>query len=140
MKTRISIILLVVVLFVGAWGAWVKLPLWRDAIFHTDNDAVLVMASGAEFPTNRWFVRGDQLRFSIFQDNREGKIVVEYLVENYEEDQKARLRIGDSEYWAILVRSRFQSSNNHCEWWLKPGDRMEEVEQVVSGNAEPSAR
>ena len=117
-----------------------KLPLWRDAIFHTDDDAVLVMASGAEFPTNRWFVRGDQLRFSILQDNRDGTIIAEYLVENYEKDQKAQLRIGDNEYWAILVRSRFQSSNNHSEWWLKPGDRIEEVEQVVSGNAEPESQ
>lgn len=108
--------------------------MWRNVIFHTDDDAILVMASGAEFPTNRWLVRGDQLKFAVLQDNRDGRVISNYLVENYEEDQKARLRIGGKEYWAILDRSRFQSSSDHEEGWLKPGDRLEEPAKPAHDN------
>lgn len=123
-----------VILGFGVVG-WFKLPLWRDTIIRSDENAVLVMASGEEYPTNRWFLRDEAFQFSQLQTQKDdGSGLIHYIVQNYDESAKARLRIGNTEYLAILDGSRWSSSSDNAEYFVRPERQTNQVGRDAAHN------
>lgn len=119
-----------VMVIVAVW-AWLKLPLWRDTIVRCEQDGILVMASGKEYPLNRWFRNDGGFEFSRLQiRSAETGVLIHYIVENYDDNAKAKLRIGGSQYLALHDGSRWKSTNHWVEHFVSRGAESEDVEQA----------
>lgn len=103
--------------------AWLKLPLGRNTIIHSESGGTFVTASGKEYPTNRWFNRTGEFQFVQLQ-SPEGGVIIRYLIEDYDEHKKVRLRIGNSEYDAILDHLDWKSKGDVLNYTVRPGKKV----------------
>jgi len=113
---RITIITLIALTIVSGYVAWLKLPLWRDTIFISENNGTLIFPSGDEIPTNRWFNSDSYSQFSLLIKEKSKNY---NLIEEYDSTSIIMLKIGRDIRPALITDYQGKGPNYQVRFSVK---------------------
>lgn len=111
----------VVAMFMFAIGFLNKLQLWRDTIFHSDQDATLELPLGQAFKANQWITTSKSLSLTFLFTSNSKEFL---LVQNSDTTKTATMIVDGERFEAIVTDYRFQSPSYRAEYWIRPGKKI----------------
>ena len=98
-----------------------KSRLWRDTIYRSDVQGVVVLPSGQRFPTNQWVATGHRRPLSVASGPSPG----EFLLINRNNTEIAVIEFDGRQYAAVIQDYTLAKPNYVAEFWLRLGDEVE---------------
>jgi hypothetical protein len=118
--TRRSTAVLLAILGIGGYVAWLNLPLWRDTYFHVEGGGLVEFPSGHTVPANRWInLPVEMPKFALLQIGN-GRSREHHLVQNMDDARVAAIVSNGQHQRAIVTRFRGQVPSGVVEYWLRP--------------------
>jgi hypothetical protein len=95
-----------------------KMQLWRDTIFHSDQNAVLELPLGDTLQTNQWLTKSKGLSLTLLITDNSKEFL---LVQNADNSKTATMLVDGGRFEVLVTDYRFQGPSYRAEYWIRPG-------------------
>jgi hypothetical protein len=111
----------IVAMFMFAIGYVNRLQLWRDTIFHSDQNATLELPLGETFKANQWITTPKSLSLTFLITSNSKEFL---LVQNTDNSKTATMIVDGERFEAIVTDYRFRGPSYRAEYWIRPGKKI----------------